>query len=446
MHLSSKHYITTFIRAESEHRQILSDLVSKIRALLSTTYTDIIWNQPEAILIILSCIEKLLLNGLRAHKPDNTPDCWRFIEGLNWLNPQMTSSIANHLDRSSTIHIPFSRVRNDKTLVWIYESLESNTFSKKLRYLVSDREHLANCYEITAYLHSQRYVNALFICLNAIETEQPHMLSQIDQSLYEIKDDIRESYSNKGHKRSTSYPNFSYTTSCSTVPKQSDTHDMGAKIALPLECDDSPVHSRRSSLAGATYTPSQLTNATGNATTSKSSSGRKQRKHSNRIRFKGKSSLSQKLRPWMSLPDIRYITGSKWKPITRSKSVTIRSEKSKIRLTSDALAMNERYKTTSKSTQCNDNTIYSSSAPANTHARGTSDQLDLTPINLVKCDDIKIHLDHKHSQAVREEAALNACAAAAISVEPAISETTTKASSQFGDFLRNIPGKRNMFL
>lgn len=215
MHLSSKHYITTFIRAESEHRQILSELVANL-----CHTPDGAWNQPDGLQRLHTCIEKIFVNGLRHHKPDNTPDCWRFIEGLNWLNPQMTASITNNFGRqSATVHIPFTRIRNDKALAWMYESLQTKTLSKKLTYLLSDTEHLTNCYEITAYLHSKRYVNALFICLNALETEHNcDLLSQIDQNLYETTGGER----GKSHKRSTSHPNFSYgsTRSTSAVVKQ----------------------------------------------------------------------------------------------------------------------------------------------------------------------------------------------------------------------------------
>lgn len=502
MHLSSKHYITTFLRAENEHRQILSDLVSKTINKIGThrhryakssqfaTETNIgaLSTQPgytnidggnscgsgsgevestststttttssDRIFQICVCIERIFHNGLRIFKPDNTPDCWRFIEGLNWLNPQMTISIANQLIRSSIIHIPYSRIRNDKALAWIYECLETKTLSNKLRYLLSDREHLANCYEITAYLHSKRYVNALFICLNAIELEQQDLLSEIDQSLYEIRGEIgfvigsgsgytgigsdeddhsanttssgganggggsadcgknknnnynsnpnNSSHLNansRGHKRSTSHPNFSGAISCLPViePKQS-LKKMGNSKSLPFSYDDSPASSRRSSFGGEAGSPTGGTStdelipltmskkkkplqptappdekghlyATGskyassrelvspqpgghgvngsNSSTRKHQQQSQQRKHSSRTRIKCKHLISQKLRPWTSLPDIRHSTSNKikFKQITRSRSQTLRTDRARIRLTAENLAFKECYETPCK--------------------------------------------------------------------------------------------------
>lgn len=443
MHLSSKHYITTFIRAESEHRQILSELVSNL-----CRTPDVAWNQPDGLQRLHTCIEKIFVNGLRPHKPDNSPDCWRFIEGLNWLNPQMTASIANHFGRqSATVHIPFTRIRNDKALKWIYESLETKTLSKKLTYLLSDSEHLTNCYEITAYLHSKRYVNALFICLNALETEQASLLSQIDQNLYETTGGER----GKSHKRSTSHPNFSYgsTRSTSSVVKQQPTVAiMGNSHSLSVNYDDTPDSSRRSSFGQ----PTTLVNLCNNEEPmaempmSKVTPAKKQRKHSNRIRFKSKHVISQKFRPWTSLPDIRQDASTKSKRLTRSKSQTIRPER--IRLTAETLAINDRREASLKLFGDRSLSIcgLAQSTPASKkcsrHQQFASDNLDLTPINLVKCDDIKIHLDRKHVQSSRGEASIAPLGVSSLGTTPGTSPAVSK-SGQLTDFLRSIPGKRN---
>lgn len=604
MHLSSKHYITTFLRAENEHRQILSDLVSKIQLFLlthrhprnsnidgstschsgggeveaggggregvpstapsknillnspsssTTTITTITTSDP--IFRIYLCIERIFHNGLRIFKQDNTPDCWRFIEGLNWLNPQMTISIANQLIRSSIIHIPYNRIRNDKALAWIYECLETKTLSSKLKYLLSDREHLENCYEITAYLHSKRYVNALFICLNAIELEQQDFLSEIDQSLYEIRGEIgftgsgtgyigigsdedefrcntipslvlhqnfyheeddrdnsrnsggggsadssscknnnntNSSHNNiKGHKRATSHPNVSGAISCfSVIDQNSSLRKMGNSKSLQFSYDDSPDSSRRSSFAGGASSPIPGTStdelipltttttitrrvkrhdlygrgefnspklgpqcSTGSNSSTRKQQQAQQRRHSSRNRIKCKHLISQKLRPWTSLPDIRLSISNKakFKQIVRSRSQTLRTDKSRIRLTAENLAFKECYETPCKS-KTNLTTMMKIKSMGHLKINNidaiNSDNLDLTPINLVKCDDIKIHLDRKQINTQRDESnSINPLPSIETSTAtPGTSPSVTKSGGQFSDFWRNIPGKRNIFL
>lgn len=429
MHLTSKHYITTFIRAENEHRQILSNLILRIKSHFLLVHCpdsncqnnqrQVAVTQPDRDAVpesreqqqhshpidlhIFNCIEKIFLNGLRAQKPDHTPDIWRFIAGLSWLNPQMTTSIANQLQQASIAnqyhhhHIPLRRIRNNRALAWIYECLETRTLSKKLQYLLSDHEHLANCYEITAYMHSERYVVALFCCLNAIEHEKPNLLSEIDKSLYEIRSDIRTGAKCDSHISSTSGDlvdelrndterqwTLSRTSdaSCSAaVAENTPRGTMGNSRSLLFNYDDTPHSSRWGSSSGVLdeqqqarrhEVPEKRTPREGAAP---SSSARKhKRRYSSRMRFK--HMISQRLRPWISLPDVAVAC----KPtLIRCRSQpTFRASKSRInKLTAANLAFNDRC-LTPMSTWI---------TPRRTHFDRLNveigDNIDLTPINLV---------------------------------------------------------------
>ncbi|XP_046676847.1 run domain Beclin-1-interacting and cysteine-rich domain-containing protein isoform X2 [Homalodisca vitripennis] len=116
------------------------------------------------------------------------PDCWVFIQGLSWLQPSLAAS-PTFVSESGG---------RDKAATWIYKSLESHTLSQKLAWLLSDKEHLTNCFESTAFLCQPQYSEAVLICLRAVEENQLSLLTDIDPSLFLSKW--------KAHRRCSSFP------------------------------------------------------------------------------------------------------------------------------------------------------------------------------------------------------------------------------------------------
>lgn len=484
MHLTSKHYITTFIRAEHEHRQLLTNLISKIKShfllvhcldpicsqqqnernVATTTTTTLATttectmddecvasdealaassikqpnNHRQVDMNIFNCIEQVFLNGLRTHKSDNTPDIWPFIEALHWLNPQMTTSIANQLQQTTINHhnqhqhhhIPLQRIRNNRALTWIYECLETRTLSKKLQFLLSDHEHLANCYEITAYVHSKRYMNALFCCLHAIECEKPNLLSEISSTLYEIRSDIgsvgdecasmtnsattnrntsgdpinddRRRYNSDTERERSMQPLKS--ASCSAdVDHNSTSSDhignMGNTRSLPINYDLSPSSSlydisdvmavdqqqiqlqERPSFGGGRLSKPTTKSLKVTSPSSSVAERRHRRRFGGRMRIKCKHMISQRLRPWISLPDVRgSATGRSKTTINRCRSQPIfRSNQARVnKLTAENLALNDRCLTQMKAMPT------PRTAPRFDRLDlASNDCIDLTPINLV---------------------------------------------------------------
>lgn len=124
-----------------------------------------------------------------------------FIEGLNWINPSLASTGS---EISTTI--PYARIKNDKALSWLYINLENHTLSQKLSWLISDKEHLASCFEKTAYLCQEKYSEATLICLRAVEQNQPSIITDIDPYLFLNRASVKQLH--KSHRRCSSYPEF----------------------------------------------------------------------------------------------------------------------------------------------------------------------------------------------------------------------------------------------
>lgn len=261
-----------------------------------------------------------------------------------------------------------SRIRNDKALMWLYENLlTQNQLLTKLQCLLSDNEHLTNCYDVTvAFFGSKKFVEALYICLNAFDKKHHDILLQVDQSLY-------LSVINESLKR---------TATAATTTKMNDkSNAVGPKHLLNCRKSDfCDIKSSKSSLKKCDESMQSLSTRNGENKHRKCRNGRS--------RCRIRHSITLKLRKFVSLPDLRpdLKTDVKHSPRARSQSVRIKSHR--LKLTAENLALNDRQKMSSVQF------VQRSSTPAR------SDQLnrtvsDLQPINLVKCDDIKIHTDRR---------------------------------------------------
>lgn len=122
---------------------------------------------------------------------------WEVIKGLQFSNP----AISLHVIRARPASIVVS---DDKGLLWIFQCVQQRCLSKNLNWLVTDKEHMGQCYESSAYLRDDRYADAMMICFNALERGQPTLLSRIDPVLYAQNDNTLIG----GIKRSESHPNF----------------------------------------------------------------------------------------------------------------------------------------------------------------------------------------------------------------------------------------------
>lgn len=64
--------------------------------------------------------------------------------------------------------------------------MENHTIAEKLSWLLSDREHILNCYYDFAFLCQDRYADAMLVCLKAVEQNQLSLLADVDPGLVGI--------------------------------------------------------------------------------------------------------------------------------------------------------------------------------------------------------------------------------------------------------------------
>lgn len=270
-----------------------------------------------------------------------------------------------------------ARIRSNKALAWIYENIQSHQLETKLIYLLSDAEHLQNSYDVTvAFFHNKKFVDALFICLSAFNKSDYNLLTQIDKNLYigAIDESIRDA------------------------------------IAREAKNDE------------------KKTSKNGKMST------KKLRKHANRVRNKLKHCINMKMRPWVSLPEIRQqskLENQSSSRMFRSSSQPIftnHSKSSHAKLTVVNLAIKDKQKV--PTIRANQRKISNSLCPD--QCNHSNDGIDeLRPINLVKCDDIKIHLDR------RIEFSSSSFQSSEFSLEPKSNLTSTNLP-------KSLPSKSNL--
>lgn len=119
------------------------------------------------------------------------------VEGLRFSNPSISLRIAGGSSVAAT---------TDKGLQWMFQCLQQRCLSENLNWLITDKEHMGQCYESTAFLRDERYADAMMVCFNALERGQPTLLSQIDPCLYAV--DQGQTALIGTIKRSESHPNL----------------------------------------------------------------------------------------------------------------------------------------------------------------------------------------------------------------------------------------------
>lgn len=193
---------------QRQYRELLQTLKSTAEGLLINQVSNV-WNIYGGLNRLHHVMEKIFKHGCRIFNQEGEPDCWIFIQGLNWLQPSLAVSPTFLADSDRNVHNLPPDV-NEKSLIWIYKSLEGHTLSQKLSWLLSDREHLLSCFEKTAYLCQEKYGEATLICLRAVEQNQPSLLAEIDPCLYLSTWTYNEFQ--KTHRRCSSFPETQHKT------------------------------------------------------------------------------------------------------------------------------------------------------------------------------------------------------------------------------------------
>lgn len=192
---------------DKEQWQLLQCLRSTVEGLLIDGVSNV-WNVYGGLNRLHNAIERIFKHGCRIFDPNGEPDCWIFIQGLNWLQPSLATSPVLSENEDYLCNLP-ARITSKKDMLWLYKSLESHSLSHKLSWLLSDKEHLLSCLEPWAFLCQENLAEATLLYLRAVERNQPVLLAEIDPCLF-LPTWISPKTSPRRHRRSSSYPvNFS---------------------------------------------------------------------------------------------------------------------------------------------------------------------------------------------------------------------------------------------
>lgn len=149
----------------------------------------------ERLVQLHRCIENIFTHRIKIFNAKNNPDVWKVVEGLRFSNPSISLRITSEHSRTAT---------TDKGLQWMFQCLQQRCLSENLNWLITDKEHMGQCYESIAFLRDEKFSDAMMVCFNALERGQPTLLSQIDPRLYaQGQDPLIGTI-----KRSESHPNL----------------------------------------------------------------------------------------------------------------------------------------------------------------------------------------------------------------------------------------------
>ncbi|XP_034175276.1 run domain Beclin-1-interacting and cysteine-rich domain-containing protein rubicon isoform X2 [Osmia lignaria lignaria] len=192
-----------------EQWQLLQSLRTTVEGLLVDGVLNV-WNVYGGLNRLHNVMERIFKHGCRIFNQNGEPDCWIFIQGLNWLQPSLAISPVPTESQDYFSNLP-TRIISQKDMLWLYKSLESHSLSHKLSWLLSDKEHLLSCFEPWAFLCQENLSEATLLCLRAVERNQLTLLTEIDPSLF-LPSWISPKASPNRHRRSSSYPiNFPIT-------------------------------------------------------------------------------------------------------------------------------------------------------------------------------------------------------------------------------------------
>lgn len=186
-----------------EQWQLLQSLRSTAEGLLIDGVSNV-WDVYGGLNRLHNVMERIFKHGCRIFDPNGEPDCWIFIQGLNWLQPSLATSPVLSENEDYLCHLP-TRITSKKDILWLYKSLESHSLSHKLSWLLSDKEHLLSCLEPWAFLCQENLAEATLLCLRAVERNQHVLLAEIDPCLF-LPTWISPKTSPRRHRRSSSYP------------------------------------------------------------------------------------------------------------------------------------------------------------------------------------------------------------------------------------------------
>ncbi|XP_075858607.1 run domain Beclin-1-interacting and cysteine-rich domain-containing protein isoform X4 [Microcebus murinus] len=172
-----------------EHWQLLGNLKTTVEGLVSTNSPNV-WSKYGGLERLCRDMQSILYHGL-IHDQQvccRQTDYWQFVKDIRWLSPHSALHVEKFINlhengQSSADGVSERAVAE----LWLQHSLQCHCLSAQLRPLLEDRQYIRKFYTDTAFLLSDAHVTAMLQCLEAVEQNNPHLLAQIDASMFARK-------------------------------------------------------------------------------------------------------------------------------------------------------------------------------------------------------------------------------------------------------------------
>ncbi|XP_077343761.1 run domain Beclin-1-interacting and cysteine-rich domain-containing protein isoform X16 [Lithobates pipiens] len=166
-----------------EHWRLLDNLKTTVEGLVSGNSRNV-WSKYGGLQRLCRDMSSILQHGLLCDQVYNQAhDYWNFVKSSQRLNPGSSPQVEQFLRFCESNQRNGDGSSEDNGKLWLQHSLQFHSLSAQLKSLLGNKQYTKKFYSDTAFLLSDRYVTAMFQCLEAVEQNNPRLLAQIDTSV-----------------------------------------------------------------------------------------------------------------------------------------------------------------------------------------------------------------------------------------------------------------------
>ncbi|XP_072264397.1 run domain Beclin-1-interacting and cysteine-rich domain-containing protein isoform X3 [Pyxicephalus adspersus] len=176
-----------------EHWRLLDNLKTTVEGLVSGNSCNV-WSKYGGLQRLCRDMSSILQHGLICDQVySKEQDYWNFVKSCQRLYPGSSPQVEQFLRFCETSQRNGDGSGEDDGKLWLQHSLQFHSLSAQLKALLGNRQYTKKFYSDTAFLLSDRYVTAMFQCLEAVEQNNPRLLAQIDTSVLAGKRELTTS-------------------------------------------------------------------------------------------------------------------------------------------------------------------------------------------------------------------------------------------------------------
>ncbi|KAM5164926.1 run domain Beclin-1-interacting and cysteine-rich domain-containing protein isoform 2-T2 [Mantella aurantiaca] len=177
-----------------EHWRLLDNLKTTVEGLVSGNSRNV-WSKYGGLQRLCRDMSSILQHGFICDQQvySKEHDYWNFVKSSQRLYPGSSPQVEQFLRFCETSQRNGDGSNEDNGKLWLQHSLQFHNLSAQLKALLGNRQYTKKFYSDTAFLLSDRYVTAMFQCLEAVEQNNPRLLAQIDTSVLASKREFTDS-------------------------------------------------------------------------------------------------------------------------------------------------------------------------------------------------------------------------------------------------------------